>query len=170
MLARTRLAPTFPITDVPPRVNATNKIIPPDNPVFVETAKALAAGTPLDPLSAIGLYESGDDYTIGVGGIILSGYPVSQYGFPLWGGIGNSHAAGKYQFQPGTWTPYAKLLGVWDFAPESQDAIAACCYNDKGFAPWEPYDAPLAAYITSVGGPAAFYQPGDLPIRLAAVL
>jgi hypothetical protein len=130
----------------------------------------LAAGTPLDPLAAIGLYESGDNYSIGVGGVNLSGSSLSALGFPVWNGTGNSHAAGKYQCEPGTWNPPAKLLGVWDFSPESQDAIAAYLYNQQGFAPWEPYDAPLAAYINSVGGPAAFYQPGTLPIRLAATL
>ena len=35
-----------------------------------------------------------------------------------------SHAAGAYQFQPGTWAPIAKKLGLTDFSPKSQDAGA----------------------------------------------
>ena len=148
-----------------PIVRATGEAIPADK------IRALAAAaTPYDPLATIGLYESGDNYYIGVGRVDLTNAPLSALGFPLWSGTGNSHAAGKYQIEPGTWNQPARLLGVWDFSPESQDAIAAYLYNKQGFAPWEPYDAPLAAYINSVGGPAAFYQPGTLPIRLAANL
>lgn len=155
---------------VPPTIKATGKPISLQHPVFVATIAAIASGTPLDPLASIGLYESGNDYNIGVGGVDLSGYPVSALGFPVWNGTGNSHAAGRGQAEPGTWNPAARALGVWDFTPESQDAIMAYLYNTQGFGPWEPYDAPLAAYIASVGGPAAFYQPGALPIRLAAAL
>jgi muramidase (phage lysozyme) len=35
-----------------------------------------------------------------------------------------SHAAGLYQFQPGTFGPIAKRLGLKDFSPASQDAAA----------------------------------------------
>jgi hypothetical protein len=150
---------------VAPMIRATQQ------PLDIARVQALvASGTPYDPLAANGLYESGDNYFIGVGGVDLTNAPLSALGFPVWNGTGNSHAAGKYQIEPGTWNPPAKLLGVWDFSPESQDAIAAYLYNQQGFAPWEPYDAPLAAFINSVGGPAAFYQPGSLPIRLAAAL
>ena len=155
---------------IQPRIKATGELIPLDHQIFAAQAKALTDGLPLDPLAPIGLHESGNNYTIGVGGVSIANYPLSSTGFPNWPGSGNSHAAGKYQFEPGTWNPYAAQIGVWDFSPESQDAIAAICYNDQGFAPWEPYDAPLAAYIASVGGPGAFYQPGDLPLRLAAAL
>lgn len=150
---------------VAPAIRATGQ------PLEIHLIEALtASGTPLDPLSAIGLYESGNNYNIGVGGVDLSNAALSALGFPVWGGTGNSHAAGRFQDEPSTWNTAAKLIGVWDFTPESQDAINAFLYNQQGFAPWEPYDAPLAAFIASVGGPSAFYQPGTLPIRLAAAL
>jgi hypothetical protein len=150
---------------VVPMIRATQQ------PLDVARVRALvASGTPLDPLAAIGLYESGNDYNVGVGGVDLSNASLSALGFPIWSGTGNSHAAGRGQVEPGTWNPAARILGIWDFLPESQDAVMAYLYNTQGFAPWEPYDAPLAAYIASVGGPAAFYQPGSLPIRLAAAL
>ena len=156
---------TTSLANLTPMIRATGM------PLDMSRVMALvASGTPFDPLAAIGLYESGNDYNIGVGGVDLSNAPISALGFPIWSGTGNSHAAGKYQCQPGTWNPVAKVLGIWDFSAESQDAVAAYLYNEQGFAPWEPYNPQLAAYITSVGGPAVFYQPGTIPIRLAAAL
>ncbi len=61
------------------------------------------------------------------GGVDLSGAPLDDTGFPIWEGrqgpAGISHAAGIYQFQPGTWRPIARRLGIHDFSPESQKRV-----------------------------------------------
>lgn len=72
--------------------------------------------------------ESGGNYSIGTGGTDLSGAPVDSRGFPLWSGIqtvqGPSHAAGAYQFQPGTWQRIADKYNL-DFRNKAdQDAAA----------------------------------------------
>ena len=41
--------------------------------------------------------------------------------FPKWNGWRNSHAAGRYQFEPATWHEVAGALGLKDFSPGSQD-------------------------------------------------
>lgn len=77
---------------------------------------------PSDPLQqgflkALALGESGggafsSTQSLGVGGVDLSGATTDQYGFPLWHGTGNSHAAGTFQFQPGTWDALASQYGL----------------------------------------------------------
>lgn len=61
---------------------------------------------------------------IGTGGTDLSDAPTDQYGFPQWGGFGNSHAAGWFQFQPGTWEDYAKPYNLNFRNPDDQKAAA----------------------------------------------
>ena len=63
-------------------------------------------------------------YSLGTGGYDLSGAQTDSYGFPQWGGHGNSHAAGKYQFQPATWSDIASQFGLVFSHPEDQDAGA----------------------------------------------
>lgn len=67
-------------------------------------------------LSALSLGESGGNYNVGTGGTDLSGTATDQYGFPIWGGTitaqGPSHAAGAFQFQPGTWAQIASAHGL----------------------------------------------------------
>jgi len=90
------------------------------------------AYNPSDPdqislLSALALGETGNtpwSAYEGVGGSNISGYATDQYGFPKWPGLGNSHAAGTYQFQPGTWKPYAEKYGLNFQNPADQDAAA----------------------------------------------
>jgi len=76
-------------------------------------------------LDAIAVGESGgkaDDaaYTILYGGGHFTGYGA----FPQWAGKDNSHAAGRYQFEPATWAEAAAALKLPDFSPASQDAGA----------------------------------------------
>ena len=47
------------------------------------------------------------------------------YGFPEWGGRDNSHAAGRYQFEPATWKGQAEKLGLTNFRDPAQQDIAA---------------------------------------------
>ncbi len=75
-------------------------------------------------LAALGNRESGGNYNALYGGGSFSGFGQ----FPQWGGKmgpqGMSHAAGAYQFQPGTWADAQKALGLKDFSPASQDRAA----------------------------------------------
>lgn len=93
------------------------------------------AYNPSDPvqqsfLSDLALGETGvhGTYTEGFGGVDLAGATGNQYGFPTWGGsstgAGPTHAAGLYQFEPGTWDSIAANLGITDFSPNSQNEAA----------------------------------------------
>lgn len=91
------------------------------------------AYNPFDPeqkelLAAIRTVEGGTSYSIGFGGTDLSGTSRDQYGFPQWGGAvtsrGPTHAAGAYQFQPGTWRDVASKYGLNFANPGDQDAGA----------------------------------------------
>lgn len=78
-------------------------------------------------LAALALGETGnasDAYHIGVGGTDLSNAVTSANGFPQWNGRGNSHAAGKYQDQPGTWASVASEFGLNFQNASDQDAGA----------------------------------------------
>jgi muramidase (phage lysozyme) len=75
-------------------------------------------------LKAISGPESGGRYNALYGGGSFSDYSK----FPQWSGkmgpAGISHAAGRYQFQPGTWAGAQKALGLKDFSPANQDQAA----------------------------------------------
>src|SRR5690348_11371530 len=74
-------------------------------------------------LNALAVGESGEqpDYTILYGGRHFTAPP---WQFPQWAGKDNSHAAGRYQFEPATWRAAQKATGVPDFSPDSQDIAA----------------------------------------------
>jgi hypothetical protein len=78
-------------------------------------------------LSALALGETGgasNAATLGYGGTDLSGATGDQFGFPSWTGLGNSHAAGIYQFQPATWDNLAKNYNLNFSNPQDQSAGA----------------------------------------------
>lgn len=91
---------------------------------------------PSDPiqssfLASIAKGESGgssNPYSVGFGGVNLSGASTNQYGFPQWGGAytpyGPTHAAGAFQFQPGTWNSIAQQYGLNFQNPQDQNAGA----------------------------------------------
>lgn len=91
----------------------------------------MPAYNPADPtqqsfLSALAAGESSGSnrYTQGVGGTDLSGAPTDEHGFPTWGGFGNSHAAGAFQFQPRTFDQYADEYNLNFKSPADQNAAA----------------------------------------------
>jgi muramidase (phage lysozyme) len=96
------------------------------------SAPTLDAYNPADPLqtaflAALALGETGGNagaYSEGVGGGNLAGAATDQYGFPVWTGQGQSHAAGAFQFQPGTWSQIAATYGLNFQNPEDQNAGA----------------------------------------------
>lgn len=71
-------------------------------------------------LDALAVGESGGDYTILYGGGHFSDFSK----FPVWGGLDDSHAAGRYQFEPATWAGEAAKLHLKDFSPANQDIAA----------------------------------------------
>jgi len=92
---------------------------------------SLDAYNPSDPLqtaflNALGMGETGGtgNYFEGVGGSNLSGLSTDASGFPTWNGLGNSHAAGEYQFQPATWNSIASQYGLNFQNPADQNAGA----------------------------------------------
>lgn len=84
--------------------------------------------------------ESGGNPYIGWGNTDLRNAPLDRFGFPIWPGkmgpAGMSHAAGLYQFQPGTWAAYAGPLGITDFSPESQRRVYQAARAKEGDRPW----------------------------------
>lgn len=79
-------------------------------------------------LAALRAGEGGSDYWVGFSGVDLRNAPRDRYGFPQWSGKvtreGPTHAAGAYQFQPGTWRGIARKYGLNFANPSDQDAGA----------------------------------------------
>jgi hypothetical protein len=87
-------------------------------------------------LSALGASEGGtgaNAYSTGTGGYNLSGASTDAFGFPQWLGIGGSHAAGQFQFQPGTWDQVAGEYNLNFQNPEDQNA-GAWYYAEQEYA------------------------------------
>src|ERR1700744_4464324 len=93
---------------------------------------SLVAYNPDDPaqaalLAGIAQGETGGSSyaaTEGTGASNLAGSTTDQYGFPQWSGVGNSHAAGIYQFQPATWDSIASQYNLNFQNPSDQNAAA----------------------------------------------
>jgi len=130
-------------------------------------------------LAALSLGEANGPhpYSQGVGGVDLTGAPTDASGFPQWGGFGNSHAAGAFQFQPATWSAEASKLGLNFQNPADQNAaawdLAQTTYATKTGGDLEtdlkagklgPIQSALASVWPSVTGNAA--APGGLVASL----
>lgn len=82
--------------------------------------------------------ESSDDYQALVGGGRFSSFAQHPaFANPAWQGWRNSHAAGAYQFQPGTWLDFVEsVTGAADksypFTPANQDAAALWAIERRG--------------------------------------
>jgi muramidase (phage lysozyme) len=87
-------------------------------------------------LAVLRLGESSDDYRALYGGGRFTSYadhPTFAEGFEGAVVRGQStHAAGAYQFQPGTWKEAQKALGLPDFSPDSQDKAALFLIKRRG--------------------------------------
>lgn len=96
-------------------------------------------------LHLIRKHESNEQYNILCGGERFHSYAR----FPIWRGYKGSHAAGAYQFEPGTWAWVSEHTGVKDFTPASQDINALWLLRKVGpnsSESWEasgPYPAPV---------------------------
>ena len=104
----------------------------------------------------------------GVHGIDLQGAPRDQWGFPEWSGFGSSHAAGTFQFQPGTWGPIASKFGLnfknpqdqysgaWELAQQTYQAKTGGSLIDALQAgDYSSVQSALAGVWPSVGGNGA---------------
>ena len=126
---------------------------PPDQDAAVEAADSIMAAPSLDArvnafLAAIRRFESGGDYSILYGGGHFLGFdkhPKIAVPINLPGYEGKkSTAAGAYQINWPTYTDFAPGLGITDFSPASQDAIALAIVKRTG-----AYDALIAGDIES---------------------
>lgn len=133
-------------------------------------------------LNALALGESGHTGTIneGFGGVDLTGHPTDANGFPQWAGgnSGTTHAAGLFQFQPGTWSELASQYGLnfqsasdqeagaWYLAQQAYSAkTGGNLYDDLSTGNYGKLDSGLSNIWTSTTGNAA--APGGLAASLA---
>lgn len=80
-------------------------------------------------------------YSMGFGGLEISNlsshpYKPRQFSTTMhsdkFGGASPTSAAGRYQFQRGTWDKAARALGLTDFSPASQDKAALYLARQRG--------------------------------------
>lgn len=77
--------------------------------------------------------ESSNNYSALVGGGSFTDFSHHPATAPItFKGVGNSHAAGAYQFQPGTWTGVASRIGAIDFGKYWQDQGAIELLRERG--------------------------------------
>lgn len=93
-------------------------------------------------LYLIRLAESGDRYNVMQGGATFSSYADHPSFTMNYVTTNNSHPAGAYQIQPGTWKEAQAALGLPDFSPDSQDAAAVYLIKRRG-----AYDNVLAGSL-----------------------
>lgn len=134
-------------------------------------------------LAALALGETGgapNAATEGVGGTNLSSASTDQYGFPQWSGAGTSHAAGLFQFQPGTWDSIASQFdlnfqnvgdqeaGAWDLAQQTYatNTGGGSLESDLQAGNYSRIQSALSSIWPSVSGNAA--APQGLAGSLAA--
>lgn len=122
----TGLTPWQPDTAQPDAAqpDADYTVGPVDTPPFqypdrIQTDQALSDDPRVQAFLTTLRGQEGQRYNAVVGGGSFDDY--SQHPGT---GTGNSHAAGAYQFQPGTWEPIQKALNLPDFSPDSQDLAA----------------------------------------------
>lgn len=127
---------------------------PPDPDEAVEAAVDIMAAPSLDArvnafLAAIRRFESGGQYSVMYPGnryfSDYSKHPRSPVPILIKGYEGKkSSAAGAYQITAPTYDEFAPALGITDFSPASQDAIALAIVKRTG-----AYDALIAGDIES---------------------
>lgn len=143
------------------------------------TGTGIVAFDPNDPtqrsfLSALALGETGNSSyaaTEGFGGANLENSPTNQYGFPQWEGSGTTHAAGIFQFQPGTWDSLASQFnlnfgnvsdqeaGGWYLAQQAyQGKTGRSLYDDLSSGNLGSVNSALQSIWPSVAGNAAAPQ------------
>ncbi len=88
---------------------------------------------------AEGTAKFADPYRVAFGGKIvdsLDDHPNLRQQFRQTDGrVNTTSAAGKYQFQKGTWDSLADRLGLKDFGPRSQDLAAVALLEQNGSLP-----------------------------------
>jgi hypothetical protein len=151
-------------TSTAPPADAPAEIKPPEY-------QASSRSTPGDPnlwpqiKPLIGKYESNGDYAVGYGVGDTTKFPDMKgfYGFPDRPSVDNSRATGFYQFQPGTWQQYARMVEqetgkAPNFRlPADQDAVAEKAYVVDGLRHWVPYNPKLKVALANerlLGGAA----------------
>ena len=88
-------------------------------------------------LKTIRIGESNDDYQALYGGgrfLSFAQHPAIKTAINPnpFAGSNNSHAAGAYQFQPGTWLDAARAENLSDFTPANQDRAAVWAIKRRG--------------------------------------
>ena len=100
-----------------------------------EATKAFLDALAVGESDPVATREGISPYFILYGGGSFEKLPHTTLGFPVWPGRDDSHAAGRYQFEPATWIEQATKLKLHDFGPASQDTaawdLAATVYHHR---------------------------------------
>ena len=75
-------------------------------------------------------------YDVIVGGELFTDYPITLANLSRWElQNSNQQVAGRYQLLSRWWDAYRKQLGLKDFSPKSQDAVALQQIKERGALP-----------------------------------